>query len=170
MKTKMEVGLIIAIVVMCGIGVVNAYDASNSWTGTVNWIVPNDTTFTVSWPSGETTIDFDDNLTSDTQTGVEPDGQSNTTSTPIINVTNGGNVVLNITCHLSINASKPAWAVIKVSNTTSYSGATSFDTTAVVINETLAIGGTSDVYIWTDVTSATAGTTTRWLFVNSSAV
>lgn len=167
MKTKLIVGLLITIVV-CGAGVVGAYDASSPWSGTVRWLVPEDTTFSVLWAAGESTIDFDDSLTSKTQSGVQPDGQDNTTNTPILNVTNDGNVVLNITCNL--NATKPAWAVLKVNNETSYAAATVFDTNATraIVNATLAVGDTTDLYLWTDVTNADSGTTTRYLWINST--
>lgn len=165
MKTKLIVGILIAIVV-CGTGIAGAFDASNPWSGTVRWIVPSDTTFSITWASGESTVDFDDNLTSQTQSGIQPDGQNNATSTPIIEINNDGNLVLNFTCYL--NASKPAWGVLKVKNTTDYATATSFDTTEVVVNATIQVGESTDMYIWTDITSASAGTTTRYLWINSS--
>ena len=160
---KIVVGLIIA-VALCGVA--SAFDANTPWTGTVQWVVPSDTTFSITWASGETQVDFDDNLTSQTQSGVQPDGQNNATSTPIITIDNDGNQALNFTCNLT--AAKPTWAVIKTNNETSYSGATTFDTSAVTVNASVAIAQSTDMYLWTDVTSAVQGSTSRTLQINSA--
>jgi len=163
---KIVVGLVIAMVISGLCGIVGAYDASTPWTETVRWIVPSDTTFSVVFAGAESQVDFDDNLTSNTQSGVQPDSQNNATSTPIITISNDGNQVLAFTCNLT--AAKPTWAVIKVNNETSYTGATSFNTSAVTVNASVAIGQDTDMYLWTDVTSATPGTTERTLQINSA--
>jgi len=165
-KNKIIVGLVIAVIVSGLGGIVSAYDAGTPWTGTVRWIVPSDTSFSIVFAGAETQVDFDDNLTAQTQSGVQPDSQNNATSTPIIVVSNDGNQALNFTCNLT--AAKPTWAVIKVNNETSYTGATSFDTSAVTVNASVAIGNDTDMYLWTDVTSATQGTTSRTLQINSA--
>ena len=166
METKKIVMGVLIKAILC-IGAASAYDASNPFTCDIRWVVPSDTTFSVSWPGGESSVDFDDNLTAVTQSGVQPDSQNNATNTPIINITNDGNQALNFTCNLT--TAKPAWAVIKVNNETSYTGATAFDTTAVIVNASVAVGETTDMYLWTDVTSATPGTTERTLQINSVA-
>lgn len=164
MKTnKIIVGLIIAIA-LCGVA--SAYDANTPWTGTVQWVVPSDTTFSINFAGAETQVDFDDNLASQTQSGVQPDSQNNATSTPIITIDNDGNQALQFTCNLT--AAKPSWAVIKVNNETSYTGASTFDTSAVTVNASVSIGQSTDMYLWTDVTSATQGSTTRTLQINSA--
>jgi len=169
MKNKILVaGLIVAMVLGAVGSAAAVYDASTPWTGTVKWIVPSDTAFSITFAGGESTIDFDNNLTSQTQSGVQPDSQNNATSTPIITITNDGNLNLNFTCNLT--ATKPDWAVIKQNNETSYTGATTFDTTAVVVNASVPASQSTSMYIWTDVTSAPAGTTERTLQINSAQV
>jgi len=166
MKTKKIImGALIAAILYAGMA--SAYDANTPWTGLVRWVVPSDTTFSITFAGSEDSVDFDDNLTAQTQSGVQPDSQNNATSTPIIVISNDGNQALNFTCNLT--ATKPDWAVIKVNNETSYTGATTFDTDAVTVNASVAVGDDTDMYLWTDVTSATQGTTTRSLQINSAA-
>lgn len=165
--SKIFVGILIATIVMAsGIGAVSAYDASTPYECTLQWIVPSDTVFSISFAGSEFSVDFDTNLNSATQSGVQPDGQNNATNTPIITISNDGNVALNFTCNLT--EAKPAWATLKVNNETSYTGATSFNTTQVVINSSVAIGQDTDMYIWTDVSSATQGITGRTLRISSA--
>lgn len=164
---KLITGILI-VTVLCGIGgIASAYDAGTPWTGTVRWMVPSDTTFSIAFASAETQVDFDDSLTAQTQSGIQPDSQNNATSTPIIVVTNDGNLALNFTCNLT--AAKPSWAVLKVNNETSYSGATTFDTSAVIVNASVATAQSTDMYLWTDITSAPSGTVSRTLQINSVA-
>jgi len=161
------VGLLVVLALGAIAGVASALDASTPYTGDIKWVVPSDTSFTVSFAGAETSVDFDTDLTGCTQSGVQPNSQNNATSTPIITITNTGNVNLNFTCNLT--DAKPSWAVLKVSNTTSYADATDFDTTAVLINATVSSGQSTPMYIWTDVTDAAQGTETKTLQINSEA-
>jgi hypothetical protein len=146
----------------------SGYDASSPYTVTMKWIIGEDTSFTVSLCGSETSIDFDENLANQTTAdAVQPDCQDNSTSTPIMNITNSGNVALNLSCNLT--ASKPAWATLYVSNDTDYTGASTFDTTAVTIEDNVAVSGNVPVYIWTDVLNADTGTTSRTYQVNTVA-
>jgi hypothetical protein len=164
---KIVVGLLVVLALGAIAGAASASDASNPWTGMIRWVVPSDTSFDVSFPGGATEVVFDDNLTNRTQSGVQPDSQNNATNAPIIEITNSGNANLNFTCNLT--SAKPTWAVLKVSNTTSYADATEFNTTAVLINATVPSGQSTPMYIWTDVTDAPAGTIEGTLQINSEA-
>jgi hypothetical protein len=164
---KIVVGLLVVLALGAMAGAASAYDANTPWTGDIKWVVPSDTSFTVTFAGGEDSVDFDNSLSSCTQSGVQPDSQDNTTSTPIITITNAGNKDLNFTCNLT--STIPSWAVLKVSNTTSYADATDFDTTAVLINATVSSGQSTPMYIWTDVTGADEGTTIKTLQINTEA-
>lgn len=158
--------------VMLGVFMVSgayAFDQDTPYTVTVNFIVPSDTTFTVSLAGAETTVDFNDNVAvgSGTQTEVEPDSQNASTSVPIINITNAGNLNLNFTTNLT--TSKPSWVTLKVSNDTVYGSSTSFDTTAVLVEENVPSGNSVSMYLWSDLDrdSWVQGTTARTLQINS---
>lgn len=157
--------LFVAVLLLCGVGLVQAYDADTPYTNTVKWIIPSDTTFTVTLAGGESTIDFDTGVTGQTVDLVEPDSQVAASNTPIINISNDGNLALNFTCNLT--AAKPSWATIKVGNTSTHGDATEFDTTAQLVEKNIAAGTYSDMYLWTNLTSATQGTTERTLQINS---
>lgn len=136
-----------------------AYDASTPYTVTLQWIVPSDTTFSIALCGAESSIDFDENLDAATDTEVQPDCQNATDSTPILVITNDGNQNLNFTNNLTTN--KPTWAVLKVSNTSTYANALEFNTSAVRVGDDVVPAGTVDIYLWTDLTDALAGTTQR---------
>ncbi|MBD3252888.1 hypothetical protein GF386_04100 [Candidatus Pacearchaeota archaeon] len=164
MNKIISIGMLL-VLTMLALSPVMAYDESTPYTVTLKWIVPADTTFTVTLCGAESSIDFDDNINSNTETAVQPDCQDNSTSTPILNITNAGNVDLNFTCNLT--ASKPAWATLYVNNVTDFSGASTFDTTAVVFADEIKSGNSTEVYLWTDISSAAEGTTTRTYQINS---
>lgn len=136
-----------------------AYDQSTPYSATMKWIVPSDTTFTVSLCGAETTIDFDTNLTSSTQVQVEPDCQNAPAGIPIMNITNSGNINMNFTCNLT--APSPSWAYLYVNNNSNFLTAKIVNVTAVTIANGVATSGTSLVYVWTNVTNAVQGTTTK---------
>jgi len=134
-----------------------AYDASSAYTINMRWIVPSDTTFSVSVSGGAATIDF--SPASKTETEVEATGQIAASSVPILNITNDGNINMNFSNNL--NEAKEAWSVVKSSNANVYAAASSFDTTAVTLEDDVSAGSSVTVYLWTDVTNAAAGTTTK---------
>ena len=161
--TRITVWMVIAIVI--GLGLASAYDADNPWTGTVQWTIPSDTSFTVTFAGSQTQVNF--NAAGQNDTLIEPDGQDASSNTPIITIENTGNLNLNFTCNLT--SAKPSWATIKVSNQSDHTTATEFDTTAVVINASVPPGGSTPMYLWSNVTEAPSGTTTRTLQINSAA-
>lgn len=164
---KANLILVLTMIGILGMSLISAYDTATPYTVTMKWIVPSDTSFTIALCGSETSIDFDGNLTDNSASRVEPDCQSEGASTPIMTITNAGNQDLDFTCNLT--ASKPAFAVLKVNNASTYSSAVAFDTTATIIEGKVAPAGESEVYLWTDLTSATAGTTQRTYQVNSRA-
>jgi len=167
MKTRNTLlGMFVIAFAMCSV-MVSAYDADTPYTVTMQWIVPSDTSFTVSLAGAETTIDFDDNVVDKDSKYVQPDSQDNSTSTPIAEITNTGNQNLDFSCNLT--ATKPSWAVLMVNNATDLATATTFDTTAVTIQDNVAAAATVDMYLWTNLTNADAGTTSRTFQINSVA-
>ena len=69
---KIVVGLLVVLALGAMTGAASAYDASDPWTCVIKWVVPSDTSFSVTFPGGEGSVDFDDSLTSCTQSGVQP--------------------------------------------------------------------------------------------------
>jgi len=131
------------------------YDSSNPFSTIVLWSIPSDTAFTVTLAGGETEVVF--TASSTTQSLIEPDSQDASSNQPIITITNNGNVNLNFTINLT--SAKPSWAVIKVSNQSDHTTATEFDTVRVVINSSVPPGGSTPMYLWTNITSATSDET-----------
>lgn len=166
MNTKLwAMGFIVASIL--SVMMVSAYDATTPYSVTLKWVVPSSTTFTVTLAGAESSIDFDDGLTSATIALAQPDSQDNATSTPIIVITNTGNVALNLTNEL--NSTTPTWATLYVSNTTSPGDGAEFNSTALVeISNELAPAGTENIYIWTTITSGAVGTTEMKYYINAS--
>ena len=159
--------IVVSVLSVMSITTVAAYDADTPYSVTLQWVVPASTTFTVTLAGAESTIDFDDEITAATVSLAEPDSQDNSTSTPVIQIENIGNVALNFTNEL--NASTPTWATLYVGLTVDPGAATEFNsTTPVEFKADLAASGTQDVYLWTTITSATAGTTQRTYYINAS--
>jgi len=161
---KISAIVISAIVVISGIASTTiAYDADNPWTGTVLWSIPSDTSFTVTFAGTETQINF--TASSKTQNLIEPDGQDAANNTPIITIENIGNTILTFTCELT--SSKPSWATIKVSNQSDHTTATEFDTAGQAFALNITPGSSTPMYLWTNITNATSGDTTRTLRIDS---
>lgn len=148
---------------------VTAYDASSPYSVTLNFVVPASTTFTVTLAGAESTIDFDDDITSATVSLAEPDSQDNDTSTPIIQIENTGNVNLNFTNEL--NATTPTWATLYGANVTDPGVATEFNSSVgVPIAEDIAPAATADIYLWATITSGAQGTTPMIYYINATQV
>lgn len=151
MRTReLIVGLLVSALLLGGIGSVVASDASSPYSNYVEWTIASDTTFTVSVAAGQTRCVFAP--ASKTETLVNATGQSS--GTPIFTVTNAGNVNLDFKCNLT--TAKPAWAVILVNDSFSGSRQT-FDTTLQTFNTSVAMGDSSPLYLWTNVTNAVEG-------------
>ena len=161
---KISAIVIAAMVVISGIAsTAIAYDADNPWIGTVKWSIPADTSFTVTFAGSQTQINF--TASDKTQNLIEPDGQDASSNTPIITITNTGNTKLTFTCELT--SSKPSWATIKVSNQSDHTTAIEFDTTGQPFAVNISAGSSTPMYLWTNITNADAGDTTRTLQIDS---
>jgi len=161
---KISAIVISAIVVISGMATTAiAYDANNPWTGTVRWSIPSDTSFTVTFAGTETQVNF--TASSATQNLIEPDGQDAANNTPIITIDNTGNTYLNFSCNLT--SAKPSWATIKVGHLSDHTSAKEFDTTPVLIDKEVWPGDSIPVFLWTNITNADTGDTTRTLMITS---
>jgi len=119
--------MFVLLVLISAIPTATAYDASNPYTVTMNFIIPSDSAFSVSLAGAETAIDF--NPASKDSKDVEPDSQVASSSTPIAVVTNDGNVNQNFSINLT--AAKPSWVELRADDTNVASAASTFDTTAL---------------------------------------
>ena len=124
-----------------------------------------DTSFSISFAGAETTTDFNENIISKSVTNAEPDSQDAATNTPIIVINNDGTVYIDMSCNLT--TAKPAWATLKVSNTSSVGDATEFDTTATTFATRIVPASSENMYLWTTTANADSGTTGRSLQTNS---
>lgn len=157
---KYIIGMIL--VIALAIPSVSAYDSSSPYTVTLDWDVPSDTTFSVALAGAEPDITF--TCTAATEDLVEPDSQSASGSTPIAVIDNDGNVAMDFSCNLT--AAKPSWAVLIVNDVNTHIGGDTFDTTAVEFGDNIAIAGSSDMYLWSNVTSAALGNTAKTIQIN----
>jgi len=162
---KISAIVVVAMIVISGIAsTAMAYDTNNPWTGTVVWSIPADTSFTVTFAGSQTQINFTASGKNDTL--IEPDGQNASSSTPIITIENTGNTKLLFYCNLT--SSKPSWATIKVSNLSDHTTATEFDTTEVaIVSDFISPGQSTPMYLWSNITNADVGDTTRTLRIVS---
>ncbi len=172
MKTKPNQNNIVklvsvALMMMLMIPASMAYDSGTPYTVTVNYIVPSDTSFTVTLAGAETTIDF--NPATKDSANVEPDSQVAASSIPIATITNTGNLNQNFSVNLT--AAQPAWVVVSVSNYNDY--ATPITLSAVAQTPTgwttIAADAACYAYMKGTFTDAIAGTTSKTLQVNSAA-
>lgn len=164
---KIMQGLSILVLMLTLAGVTAAYDSDNPYTNTIQWIIPSDTSFTVTFSGSETSIDFDDNVTGQTGDMIEPDGQNSAASTPIIVVNNTGNV--NQDFAFNLTTAKPTWVTsLKVGNTSSYGSATEVNTEAVTFATAISPAHETDLYVWCNISNAAQGTTSRTFMISSS--
>ena len=151
---KVIVGLLVMAVLVSGVGLVTAYDASAPYSNFVEWEVSSDTAFTVLVGGAQTKCVFQP--ASKTETLVQPVGQSD--GTPMFTVTNAGNCNLDLKCNLT--SAKPSWATILVNDAYDSGAADEFgvDTSLQTFNQTVGTGETSPMYLWSNVTDAPVGT------------
>ena len=156
MKKTVVVGIMVAALIFVGVSTSAAawYDEG-----------VDDTSFSISFAGVETTTDFSDNIISKSVTNAEPDSQDASTNIPIIVINNDGTVYIDVSCNLT--TAKPAWAILKVCNTSSVGDATEFNTAATIFATRIAPAGSENMYMWTTTTNADSGTTSRTLQTNS---
>lgn len=167
MNNKTIFGLFFLASILLSFGFVSAYSSSSPYTVTMKWIVPQDTSFTVTLAGAETSIDFDTNIVNSSSKLVQPDSQNSVGSVPIAVVVNTGN--LNLNFKVSLNATKPSWATLMADSDNNVAGSyVVTDTTEVVFATGIASGSNSSLYLWTNLTNAVAGTTERTFKINST--
>jgi len=166
MITKMKSKIILSLLLLSifGMSLAFGYDASSPYSVTLNWIVPSDTTFSVALAGAETTIDF--NPTNKSSLEVMPDSQADVT--PIITITNQGNVDANYSA--LVTAQKPSWVTLKGYNSYDYGSAVEVgNSTSVTIEDNIAPSGTSEYWLWSDFADADKGTTASTFQVSTIA-
>ena len=144
---------------------VMALDADNPYTVNMNFIIGSDTTFTVSLAGVETEIDFNP-ATKDSKE-VEPDSQDAGGSTPMVTITNAGNVNLDFT-H-KVNESLPAYVGVSYDTDETVDWTKTLSDSYSTITTSVAAAGTADVYYWANFTDADAGTDQVEYQINSTA-
>lgn len=159
--------LSLALIMMLMIPSSMAYDAGTPYTVTLNYIVPSDTSFTVTLALSETTIDFNP-ATKDSQ-NVQPDSQNAPASTPIATITNTGNLNQNFSVNLT--ATQASWVTVNVSNFNDYATHVLLSSIAQSPTGWTNVAASSNVfaYMTANFTNAVQGTTPRTLQINSVA-
>jgi len=168
MKTNTAIRTVsLALIMMLMIPGSMAYDAGTPYTVTLNYIVPSDTSFTVTLVSPETTIDF--NPATKDSADVEPDGQIAASNIPMATISNTGNLNQNFTVNLT--AAQEAWAVVSLSNFSNYATPITLSNTAQSPTGWTGIVASADVvaYMKATFTDAPQGTTAKTLQINSAA-
>ena len=166
MNTKIVVAMLIGIIAIGGIGNVAAvYDADTPWSGTVKWDVPSDTSFTVHFSGVTASIDF--NMSGQNGTMQEPVGQDDGASEPVVMINNTGNQ--NLDFNFSIPEGIPSWVtMLNMSNSNTFLGSSEVNTSGVDIETSVAQGTSTQLYLWTNVTEAPQGVTSKTAYINSS--
>lgn len=120
-----------------------------------------DTTFTVSLPTGYTKPVFQP--PNSTATNYPPNGQSS--SQEFYNVTNSGNVNLDVRMQLNATVST---ITLKADSDNDYVGAKEVNTTLVTIHPNLGQGNSVDIWLWSDFDHTPAQTANRTVYINVS--
>lgn len=163
---KQNLVLLLPIIAMMlfSVGSVYAYDADTPYTVTMNFIVGQDSSFTVSLAGSETTIDFNP-ATKDSKE-VEPDSQDAGESTPILEITNTGNVALQFT-H-KVNDTMPTFVAVSYDTDNSVDWTKTITDSYSEISASVAKDSSADVYMWANFTDADSGTAQRTYQINST--
>lgn len=149
-----------------------ALDASTPYTIPIHWYVPEVTTFSVTTPGSVGQISF--NYTTNTDGGMEPEGQDAAAGTPMLNISNDGNVQMDVSINLTTGGgAKPAFVnSLIVSNTSDNTSASDFGLGIGTLVETdIEAGETTAAYLWSSIVDGTAGTSSSevQISVNASA-
>ncbi len=141
------------------------FDANNPASYTVQYIIPSDTSYTVSLCGAETQMNF--NPATKNSTLVEPNCQQIASNKPWANITNTGNLNLNFSVNLS--SPNPSWVTLYVGSSPSMSDQ------VTVTNVQLSPAGWLNVlpnsvvqlYSRANFTNAIGGTSSNTLKINS---
>jgi hypothetical protein len=121
-----------------------------------------DTTFSVSLPAGTTQGVF--NSSNSSHQDLPP--QNQTDSVPFLNITNQGNVNLDI--YLNMNVSLPTNIEMKADTDNNPSGATEINTTLQIIKSALTPDSSQGIWFWSYLSKPTPQTSERELNVSVS--
>jgi hypothetical protein len=141
-------------------------DANTPAVYTVNYVIPGDTSFTITLCGSQTAMNF--NPTNGSSKLVEPVCQAKATNTPWANITNGGNLNLNFSTNLT--AANPSWVVLNI-------GSNPTMTDQIVVSNSalspagwlnVAPGNTVQLYSLANFTNAPKNTTSVTLNIHSS--
>lgn len=145
--------------------VVNATNA-NGTSSSITWNVTveslTDSSFTVTLPAGQTAINFTATTSKDTL--LQPDNQ--TAGTPIINVTNTGNIQQSFRFYLNSTVTN-VLTYISLSSDLSNPVELNTTTTTIIITN-LAASDSDNVWMYCNLSTPAPGTTGKLLTVNSS--
>jgi len=162
MKNKI-IALICGMMLLSGMTGVLAYDADTPYTVSMRFIVGADTSFTVSLAGIETEIEFEP-ATKDSKE-VEPNSQVD--GTPIVEVTNTGNVDLTFT-H-KVNDTMPTFVAVSYDSSYAPNWAKTITHAYSTIATSVSADTSVNVYMWANFTDADEGTAQRTYQINSTA-
>ena len=165
MNKKIVVAMLIGMITLGAISNVAAYDVSTPWSGTVKWTIPSDTTFTVTFSGAVLSIDF--NASAQNETMIEPFGQDDGASTPVVVIDNSGN--LDMDFNFSIPSGIPNWVtMLNMSNSNTHAGSSAVNKTGVNIETSVAAESSTQLYLWSNITEAPSGVTEKTAYINCS--
>ena len=142
------------------------FDANSPATYTVQYIIPSDTSFTVSLCGSETQMNF--NPATKSSTLVEPDCQQIVSNNPWANMTNGGNINLNFSVNLT--TPNPSWVELHIGSSPSMADQVTVGATQLYPTGWLDVSPGSDVQLYAraNFTNAGAGTTSNTIKISSN--
>ena len=137
------------------------YNVTSPYYGTIRLKMPTDTSFTVTLPTGYTKPVFQP--PNSTATNYPPNGQ--TSSQEFYNISNSGNVNLDIRMRLNTTVST---ITLKADDDNTPAGAQTIGTSLVTLHTGLAQGDTADIWLWSDFDHTPPQTANRTVYINVS--
>lgn len=141
------------------------YDQNNPASYTVQYVIPSDTSFSVSLCGSETQMNF--NPANGSSKSVEAVCQSKDINKPWANITNTGNLELNFSTNLT--TTNPNWVVLNIGSNSSMSDQVIVTNTATSPAGWLNVapGNSVQVYSLASFTNAPQGTTSKTIKIGS---
>jgi hypothetical protein len=140
-----------------------------SYTVTVKWIVPADYSLSISYPTGNSEIDF--SPLGKNFTGLDADDQLSTVWA--MNITNIGNAAVDISANFTAGAMATGITFFNLSTTFAnekmWFWVPANATTAQEISDNLAVGSHGGWWAWSSGVNVPAGTVSKTLYVASAA-
>ena len=98
---------------------------------------------------------------------IEPVGQDDGASEPVVMINNTGNQ--DLTFNFSIPTGAPSWVtMLNMSNSNTHLGSSEVNTTGVDIETSVGQGTSTQLYLWSNVTLAPSGVTEKTAYINTS--